>query len=482
MFKYFPTNYVWNLSVDLSIEMGARIGEIEEMCAPLEDAAKAPDAAGTKAFRESWENMADKLVELAAEDEARGRLISSGDKLLRAANYMLTAERLQAHGSEGRMELYRRFLTIFQKGLAQTGAPARRVEIPYEGTHLSALYVPARNVSGAQPLLVQVNGLDSTKEMKYLVGLPEWLAQRGARYLQRHPGALGRPLSKLILADLARDDHADADGDLVEWRCGDLADPTYLDFLLADPADCFFHLASVPVSLAERQPELGLSINLLAPIGLAQRLAWQGREGRGVPRVVFASTIAVYGRLGSEPVAEDCEPCPAMSYGAHKLMTEVLLADLSRRGEIDARSLRLPGIVARPAAESGHGSAFMSMLFHKARSGDPYICPVSRHARAWWMSLKTCVANLVHAGSLDPAGPTFRTWQLPALHASVDEIVAALTRRFGQASTDRFRFEPDAAIETLFGRFPPLETPRAKLANFVMDRDPDTLVANVFDR
>lgn len=183
MFKYFPTNYVWNLSVDLSIEMGARIGEIEEMCAPLQDAAKAPDAAGTKAFRESWENMADRLVELAAEDEARGRLISSGDKLLRAANYMLTAERLQAHGSEGRMELYRRFLTTFQKGLAQTGAPARRVEIPYEGTHLSALYVPARNVSGAQPLLVQVNGLDSTKEMKYLVGLPEWLAQRGVASL-----------------------------------------------------------------------------------------------------------------------------------------------------------------------------------------------------------------------------------------------------------------------------------------------------------
>lgn len=81
------------------------------------------------------------------------------------------------------MELYRRFLTTFQKGLAQTGAPARRVEIPYEGTHLSALYVPARNVSGAQPLLVQVNGLDSTKEMKYLVGLPEWLAQRGVASL-----------------------------------------------------------------------------------------------------------------------------------------------------------------------------------------------------------------------------------------------------------------------------------------------------------
>lgn len=183
MFRYFPTNYVWNLSVDLSIEMGARIGEIEEMCAPLQEAAKAPDAAGTAAFRETWVKMADKLIGLAAEDEARGRLISSGDKLLRAANYMITAERLQAHGSQGRRELYERFLRIFAQGLEQTGAPAKLVEIPYGDTHLSGIYVPAHNVEGPQPLLVQVNGLDSTKEMKYLVGLPEWLARRGVASL-----------------------------------------------------------------------------------------------------------------------------------------------------------------------------------------------------------------------------------------------------------------------------------------------------------
>ncbi|MDQ0455691.1 alpha/beta hydrolase family protein [Rhizobium paknamense] len=183
MFKYFPTNYVWNLSVNLSIEMGARMGEIEEMCAPLQEAAKAPDAAGTQAFRETWIKMADKLVSLADEDEAKGRLISAGDKLMRAANYMLTAERLLAHGSEGRVALYQRFLAAFEKSLRLTGSSCRRIEIPYEGTHLSALYVPAEGVEGPQPLLVQVNGLDSTKEMKFLVGLPAWLAQRGVASL-----------------------------------------------------------------------------------------------------------------------------------------------------------------------------------------------------------------------------------------------------------------------------------------------------------
>lgn len=77
MFRYFPTNYVWNLSVDLAIEMGARMGEIEEMCAPLQEAAKQPDAAGTQAFREIWSTMADKLCGLAEEDETAGRRLSA---------------------------------------------------------------------------------------------------------------------------------------------------------------------------------------------------------------------------------------------------------------------------------------------------------------------------------------------------------------------------------------------------------------------
>jgi len=183
MFKYFPTNYVWNLSVDLAIEMGARIGEIEAMCAPLQEAAKAPDAAGTQAFRETWVQMADQLCELADEDKARGRLLSAGEKLNRAASYLITAERLQAHGAPGRSALYRRHLDLFAEGLKLSGESCERVQIPYEGSHLSALYVRAEGVQGPAPLLVQVNGLDSTKEMKYRVGLPAWLARRGVSSL-----------------------------------------------------------------------------------------------------------------------------------------------------------------------------------------------------------------------------------------------------------------------------------------------------------
>jgi dienelactone hydrolase len=183
MFKYFPTNYVWNLSVDLAIEMGARIGEIEEMCAPLQEAAKAPDAAGTQAFRETWSMMADKLCALAEEDEARGRLLSAGEKYNRAATYYLTCERLQAHGAPGRLELYQRFLDVFARGIRLSKENCERVEIPYEGKLISGLYVRAEGVDGPAPVLVQLNGLDSTKEMKYRVGLPAWLAKRGVSSL-----------------------------------------------------------------------------------------------------------------------------------------------------------------------------------------------------------------------------------------------------------------------------------------------------------
>ncbi|MES2944495.1 MAG: prolyl oligopeptidase family serine peptidase [Pseudomonadota bacterium] len=185
MFRYFPTNYVWDLSVNLAIEMGARMGEIQEMCAPLQEAAKQPDAAGTAAFRETWSRMADKLCILAAEDEAKGRLLSAGEKYKRAANYLQTCERLQAHGAPGRIELYSRFQDMFAKGLKLAGDDCELVQIPYGESFLSGIFVPAKGVKKGDraPVLLQVNGLDSTKEMKYLVGLPRWLAERGVSSL-----------------------------------------------------------------------------------------------------------------------------------------------------------------------------------------------------------------------------------------------------------------------------------------------------------
>lgn len=148
MFRYFPANYVWNLSVDLALEMGAKIGEVDAMCAPLQEAAKHPDAAGSAAFRATLSRMAEQLCELAAEDHAAGRMICAGDKYGRAATYYLTAERLQAHRAQGRAALYRRFLDTFDKAIKLVGENCERVEIPDGESHIAALYVRAEGVSG----------------------------------------------------------------------------------------------------------------------------------------------------------------------------------------------------------------------------------------------------------------------------------------------------------------------------------------------
>jgi nucleoside-diphosphate-sugar epimerase len=194
---------------------------------------------------------------------------------------------------------------------------------------------------------------------------------------------------------------------------------------------------------------------------------------------VFASSVAVYGPLGRDGIDEGQLARPAISYGAHKLMAEIELADLSRRGAIDAVSLRLPGIVARPASESGHGSAFMSLVMHRLAAGQPYVCPVSADATAWWMSVPCCVDNLLHAASMSTAGaPASRTWQLPVLYLSMEQVVAALARRFGPAGVAQLRYQPDEGTEALFGRYPPLHTPQALAAGFRHDGDAETLVAS----
>jgi len=179
MFKYFPDSYVWNLSVNIAMEMGARIGEIDAMCEPLLDSPLQGTDAGTREFQAAWMRMADQLCALAGEDMQHLRLLSAGDKLSRAATYLLVAERMLAHGTPGRLELYERFLQTFGAGSKLLRENCERVEIPYEGTHIAGLYVRAEGVEGPAPILVQVNGLDSIKEMMYRMQLPQLLAQRG---------------------------------------------------------------------------------------------------------------------------------------------------------------------------------------------------------------------------------------------------------------------------------------------------------------
>jgi nucleoside-diphosphate-sugar epimerase len=313
--------------------------------------------------------------------------------------------------------------------------------------------------------------------MRVLVTGAAGFVGRGLAARLARNGRIGEAgITELVLADRERAG-SEATGP-ASWQCGELSDTSHLDRLFAQPVDLLFHLASIPGAAAEKLPDRGEAINLGVPLELARRLAAQRLSAP--PRIVLASTIAVYGDLPVSVFSEDTPAIPTLSYGAHKLMAELYLADLSRRGEIDARSLRLPGIVARPLTESGHGSAFLSEMFHKARAREAFVCPVMPDASSWWMSLRVCIDNLIHAAGIDASLlPAARAIQLPALCASIGDVLAALERRHGAGATAGFTFVENATLRRLFASMPAISTPSAHRAGFVSDGDVDGLVANV---
>ncbi len=194
LFQYFPGNYVWNLSIAIALESGARIGEIEEMSRPLLDAAARGEDAGTPEFMRRWVEMGDKLCGLADEDLALGRGFSAAAKLDRAALYFQIAERMQGHGAPGREATYAKAVASFQRSIEVGRRNFRRVEIPYEGGIIAGYLTRAEGVDGPAPTVLYVNGLDSTKEMLAWSGLPEALARRGVSTLSIDQPGTGEAL------------------------------------------------------------------------------------------------------------------------------------------------------------------------------------------------------------------------------------------------------------------------------------------------
>jgi nucleoside-diphosphate-sugar epimerase len=281
----------------------------------------------------------------------------------------------------------------------------------------------------------------------------------------------GQPLEALVLLD--RQLEGFPSDPRLRLLAGSIAEPTLLRRALADGVDVVFHLVSVPGGAAEEHYALGRQVNLLATLELLDQL----RNAARPPVLVYASSVAVYGAQLPARMDEQWMPRPALSYGAHKVMVETQLNDLARRGEVDGRALRLPGIVARPREPNGLRSAFMSDLMHALAAGENYCCPVSPQATAWWMSARCCVDNLLHAAELQNPGPQ-RVWQLPVLHLAMDQVVEALAEAFGDDRRALVSYQPNVDLEALFGRYPPLRTPQSRALGFHHDGSAQTLVRN----
>lgn len=183
MFVYFPKNYVWSMSTVIAATHGGSIGEIDVFCRPLLDKATADADVGTVDFLHAWLEGGKKLERLAEKDLEKHREISAAEKYQRAGLYYLIAERMQEQGSAERLDAYKRYLEIFELSRKYKKENVQRVEIPYKNSHLSAIYAKGNSNAEKQPIVVMMNGLDSTKELMFCNPLVNDLVKRGISVL-----------------------------------------------------------------------------------------------------------------------------------------------------------------------------------------------------------------------------------------------------------------------------------------------------------
>jgi nucleoside-diphosphate-sugar epimerase len=258
-----------------------------------------------------------------------------------------------------------------------------------------------------------------------------------------------------------------------EALVGDLTDPEIVARAVARGCDAVVHLATMPGGAAEADPVGARQINIDATIALSEAAAAAG----ATPRFVFASSIAVLGSPLPPMVDDDTPLRPQLLYGAHKAMIEQWLATLSRRGAVDAVSIRLPGIVARPSGPSGMKSAFMSEVFHALRAGVSFTSPIAADATMWLMSVDIVLNAFVHALTLEAPLPSSRAITLPALRVRMDELVTVIAAQTG-ADASSVDYAPDSDLQAAFGAYPRLSSPTAEALGFAHDGSTDSLVAS----
>ena len=254
---------------------------------------------------------------------------------------------------------------------------------------------------------------------------------------------------------------------------GDLCSAHVQKHVLSEPADYVFHLAGVTSKKAAENLSLGLDVNLRASIDLLEALRRSGSK----PTVVFTSSIGVFGTPLPDHIHDQTPIQPTLSYGTHKRMLELLIADYSRLGHIDGRSIRLSGVIARPLQAIGAFSTFSSDMLRHLAAGLPYTCPVSAESSHWLISLPCCLEQLLHAALTKPsAWPTSRAVTLPTQRVLAGELVQAMAKRYGNHCLNLISWQPQPHIEAQFGRWPTLETQLANELGFTHDQTIENLV------
>jgi nucleoside-diphosphate-sugar epimerase len=257
-----------------------------------------------------------------------------------------------------------------------------------------------------------------------------------------------RALRELILLDVVPANLSDSRVSVVT---GDLADPALIERVVTADTDSVFHLAAVVSGQAEAEFDVGMRVNVDATRALLERCRRLSRP----PKFVFTSSLAVFGGPLPDPVPDDAPVTPQTSYGAQKAIGEFLVYDMTRKGYIDGRSLRLPTITVRPGKPNKAASSFASSIIREPLSGVDVICPVAPSTEVWVSSPRAAVANLL-VGHEVPAArfANTRSINVPGICVRVDEAVAALRRIAGDVVADRVKWQLDPEIDRIVATWP----------------------------
>ncbi|TWG53913.1 MULTISPECIES: D-erythronate dehydrogenase [unclassified Aminobacter] len=260
-----------------------------------------------------------------------------------------------------------------------------------------------------------------------------------------------RPITELDLQDVVPFDAPDGNGIKIATHVSDLAAPGSARALAARRPDVVFHLAGIVSGQAEAEFELGYHVNLDGTRALYEAI----REAGNAPRVVYTSSIAVYGGPFPDIIPDEFHTSPLSSYGAQKVMGEALLQDYTRRGFLDGIGLRLPGITVRPGKPNKAASGFFSSIIREPLAGLPAVLPVPRSVVCTHASPRAAVGFLMHAASLDSAavGP-HRNLPLPGAAVTVGDQIEALARVAGSDAVRLIREEHDEAIWAMVKNWP----------------------------
>jgi nucleoside-diphosphate-sugar epimerase len=243
---------------------------------------------------------------------------------------------------------------------------------------------------------------------------------------------------------------------------------------LGRDTDSVFHLAAVVSAAAEADFDLGLTVNVDGIRAVLETCRMLPRP----PRLVFTSSIAVFGGALPAIVPDSAAATPTNSYGAQKAIGELLVADYARKGFVDGRALRLPTIVVRPGRPNKAASSFASGMLREPLNGEESICPISPETKVWILSPRRAVEALIGAHDL-PAerwGPR-AALNLNGLSVTVGEMAASLTRVGGAKVAARIKWQPDPALQTIVGGWPgDFDTRRAAALGFTPDPDMDSII------